>query len=189
MVERAHVWEVQTESRAAMTDEDVMELRKRAYAEANVGFSLFLEVNRRIETMDSEGKRRAEMPKVLADFEAFLNSEPTLDFFREVTSIRSIRRSDVMSTRFSAGDFLLFHNDDVGSTRVAAFVVNLTRGWKPEWGGLLQFLSPQGRIAETFVPRFNTLHLFRVPQPHGVSYVAPFAQASRYAISGWLYID
>jgi Rps23 Pro-64 3,4-dihydroxylase Tpa1-like proline 4-hydroxylase len=35
-------------------------------------------------------------------------------------------------------------------------------------------------------PRFNALHLFKVPQRHSVSLVAPFAGAPRLSITGWL---
>jgi Rps23 Pro-64 3,4-dihydroxylase Tpa1-like proline 4-hydroxylase len=30
------------------------------------------------------------------------------------------------------------------------------------------------------------MNIFRVPQLHAVSYVAPFARADRYSITGWL---
>ena len=35
------------------------------------------------------------------------------------------------------------------------------------------------------MPRYNTLSLFKVPAPHVVSLVAPWAQAPRLAITGW----
>ena len=43
-----------------------------------------------------------------------------------------------------------------------------------------------GDIPLALKPGFNTIHLFRVPQMHSVSYVAPFAAVPRYAITGWL---
>jgi len=47
-------------------------------------------------------------------------------------------------------------------------------------------LSADGEVEEVWMPRFNSLALFRVPTPHIVSYVAPFATQPRYAITGWL---
>ncbi|HAV49166.1 MAG TPA: proline hydroxylase, partial [Brevundimonas sp.] len=42
-----------------------------------------------------------------------------------------------------------------------------------------------GAVTETFTPSFGTLNLFKVPQDHAVSMVAPFAGAPRYSITGW----
>ena len=65
-------------------------------------------------------------------------------------------------------------------------MINLSRDWLPDWGGLLQFLDPaERRVVDTFVPLWNSLSLFRVPQPHVVSLVAPWAGSPRYSITGW----
>ena len=49
-----------------------------------------------------------------------------------------------------------------------------------------QFLDPSGRrVVDTFTPLWNSLSLFRVPQPHVVSLVAPWAGSPRYSITGW----
>jgi Rps23 Pro-64 3,4-dihydroxylase Tpa1-like proline 4-hydroxylase len=40
-------------------------------------------------------------------------------------------------------------------------------------------------VIEGYMPRFNTLNLFAVPQHHAVSFVPPFAPQGRIAISGW----
>jgi Rps23 Pro-64 3,4-dihydroxylase Tpa1-like proline 4-hydroxylase len=37
-----------------------------------------------------------------------------------------------------------------------------------------------------FIPDFNVLRLFSVPQTHHVSYVAPWAAERRLSITGWL---
>jgi Rps23 Pro-64 3,4-dihydroxylase Tpa1-like proline 4-hydroxylase len=41
-------------------------------------------------------------------------------------------------------------------------------------------------VTDTFMPRWNSLSLFRVPALHAVSLVAPWAGAERLAITGWL---
>jgi Rps23 Pro-64 3,4-dihydroxylase Tpa1-like proline 4-hydroxylase len=66
-----------------------------------------------------------------------------------------------------------------------AYVINLSRDWQADWGGLLQFIDESGAVSETFMPRWNTLSLFRVPQGHAVSLVAPWARAPRLALTGW----
>ena len=40
-------------------------------------------------------------------------------------------------------------------------------------------------FTDVFVPRFNTLSIFTVPQFHAVSCVAPYAPMGRLAITGW----
>jgi Rps23 Pro-64 3,4-dihydroxylase Tpa1-like proline 4-hydroxylase len=70
--------------------------------------------------------------------------------------------------------------------RRAAYVLNLTPEWRPDWGGLLQFYDAMGNVSRAFTPGFNVLNIFRVPQPHSVSWVTPLAAAPRYAVTGWL---
>jgi Rps23 Pro-64 3,4-dihydroxylase Tpa1-like proline 4-hydroxylase len=36
-----------------------------------------------------------------------------------------------------------------------------------------------------FIPRFNALNLFTVPQRHNVSAVPPVAPVDRFSITGW----
>ena len=45
------------------------------------------------------------------------------------------------------------------------------------------------RVVDTFTPLWNSLSLFRVPQPHVVSLVAPWAGSARYSITGWFRRD
>jgi hypothetical protein len=166
------------------------ELAEIAYQSARRGFAYYFDANRLTSPQsDGEGRVRAPIPAALQELDTLLNSEEGLEVFRRVTSIPALARTDLMATRYCPGHFLAFHDDEAGDKRKAAFVINLTLGWKPAWGGLLQFLSTEGQIIETFVPRFNALHLFKVPQLHSVSFVTPFAQGNRYAISGWLYTE
>ena len=116
-----------------------------------------------------------------------VNSANWLESMRTITGFRDIRRTDAQATRYVAGHFLRQHNDlkdDDG--RRCAYVINLTRDWKADWGGLLQFLDDDGEVVRTLMPRFNTISLFRVPAEHCVSPVAGFATGARYAITGWL---
>lgn len=116
-----------------------------------------------------------------------LNSPPWISAMRKITGFSHIRRSDGQATRYVAGHFLRRHDDmheDDG--RLCAYVINLTRHWQADWGGLLQFMDQEGEVSRTLMPRFNTISLFRVPAQHCVSPVAPFATGARYAITGWL---
>jgi Rps23 Pro-64 3,4-dihydroxylase Tpa1-like proline 4-hydroxylase len=117
----------------------------------------------------------------------FLNSPPFLDFARQLTGDPAIRMVSAMAVRYRPGHFLRSHNDHAGNEdRAFAYVMNLSREWHPDWGGLLQFLDPaERRVVDTFTPLWNSLSLFRVPQPHVVSLVAPWAGTPRYSITGW----
>jgi len=116
-----------------------------------------------------------------------INKPAWLEAMRTITGCPNIRRTDAQATRYIAGNFLRQHNDlNDGEGRLCAYVINLTHNWHADWGGLLQFLNEDGEVTQTLMPRFNTINMFRVPQHHCVSPVAPFATGARYAITGWL---
>ena len=60
--------------------------------------------------------------------------------------------------RYKPGDYTLVHSDDkqgpTGSRRLA-FVLHMTKDWRPEWGGDLVFLSP---FAATHPPGPHMAH-------------------------------
>jgi Rps23 Pro-64 3,4-dihydroxylase Tpa1-like proline 4-hydroxylase len=116
-----------------------------------------------------------------------LNDAPFLDLARAVTGIPELIKADAQATFFSAGDFLSVHDDSHATERRrVAYVLNVADAdWSPDWGGYLNFLDDDGDIVAGWRPRFNSLNLFRVPQRHQVSYVPPFARASRFAVTGW----
>ena len=121
----------------------------------------------------------------------FLNSPQFLEFARQLTGDPAIRMVSAIGVRYRAGHFLRAHNDLANDEdRAFAYVINLSRQWSPDWGGLLHFLDPeQRRVVDTFTPLWNSLSLFRVPQPHVVSLVAPWAGSARYSITGWFRRD
>lgn len=115
-----------------------------------------------------------------------LNSPQYLGFARALTGEPRIRRASAQATRYRPGQFLKYHTDiDTREGRLYAYEVNLSRRWEADWGGLLQFIDESGAVVDTFVPRFNGLSLFRVPQGHAVSLVAPWAGEHRLAVTGW----
>jgi len=117
----------------------------------------------------------------------FLNGAPFLSLMREVTGCADIAFADAQATRYRPGHFLTLHTDDApGRERRAAFVINLTRRWRADWGGLLLFHSPDGNVEAGLSPVFNAVNVFLTPRDHSVSVVAPYAGGARYAITGWL---
>lgn len=115
-----------------------------------------------------------------------INAAPMLDFARAVSGDATITRADAQATLYARGHFLTDHDDLVESEgRRLAYVLNLSRDWKPDWGGYLNILDDRGDVQAGFLPRFNTMNLFLVPLRHHVSAVAQFAPVGRYAITGW----
>jgi SM-20-related protein len=177
------VFDLDRKAQAALTAEARANLEQAVYAGARYGFQFMFES---IRVSDEEATRRARAD-ALNDFASFLSSEPALEFFRRVTGRDAIAFADAQATAYGPGHFLTAHDDEVvGKNRQAAYVYGLSPAWSTDWGGLLLFHGQDGHVAEAYVPRFNALNLFAVPQPHSVSIVAPFAAARRYSVTGWL---
>ncbi|HSC61725.1 MAG TPA: 2OG-Fe(II) oxygenase family protein [Rhizomicrobium sp.] len=137
--------------------------------------------------LSDEGEAFAGAIPELAAATALLNSPSFLDFARKLTNAPDIDFADAQATLYRPGDFLTEHDDWNNSRkRVAAYVLNLTPQWTADWGGNLCFLDGADRPIEAFAPAWNALNIFTVPQQHYVSFVAPYAGAGRYSITGWL---
>lgn len=126
---------------------------------------------------------------VAAEYAHWVQSKTFIELMRELTGDPSITRADAHASLYQAGSYLRSHDDTyAGKSRRFAYVLNLTRAWTPDCGGLLQFEQDE-QIVASLVPKFNTLNLFRVPRSHFVSQVASYATAKRLAITGWLFAD
>ena len=112
----------------------------------------------------------------------------------------------LFAAKYNEGCFLSPHTDqwkgDLG------FTLQLTKNWKPQWGGLLHFLDDEEKltsvndtvlkiahkqpktVSETRTPTFNELTLFYLPEQSGrwhyVSHVNPGVKGSRISYSGWV---
>lgn len=118
----------------------------------------------------------------------YLNSNIFINLLNEITELNITHLTTMFMSKYTNGSFLSIHSDK-GNGRLA-FVINLTKNWKPIYGGNLHFLSDNRTdIIDTYVPEFNTLTLFYVPEengiPHFISHIVPNIKISRYAITGW----
>ncbi len=120
----------------------------------------------------------------------FINSTAFLDRVRQITGHGDIAWADAHATCYQPGHFLMRHNDEMpDAERRAAYVLNFTRDWRPDWGGFLQFFDDNGDVEHGFRPLFNAINIFSVPCDHSVEAVSPFAQAPRLSVTGWLRAD
>lgn len=126
--------------------------------------------------------------RLLYDFYKYLSSPEMLGFISDVSGREDLFRADAQYTRYSAGQYLTRHRDDVqGQERRLAYVFGFTKRWHPDWGGLLQFFSDDGTPRDAWAPEFNCLSLFDTRHVHSVSYVTPFAGEARLSMTGWFY--
>lgn len=160
-----------------------VELTTAINAQASAGFQYLFDSYRISDEV--EAGRLTQGP--LADFFSALNAPEMIAGMRALTGDDRIEYLDAQATRYRPGHFLTVHDDhQPGKDRLYAYVINLTPNWRADWGGLLMFLDEDGHVAEAFTPRWNALNILKVPQPHAVSVVAPFARGARYSITGWM---
>jgi SM-20-related protein len=153
-----------------------------AYRRAAAGFHFVYDRYLIVEAMKAGRDPHLVVQSALKIF----NSPPFLAFIRDFTGDRELMMVGAQATRYLPGQFLRMHDDrHDDEARRYAYVLNLSRDWEPDWGGLLHFVEDDGSQREAFVPRFNTLSLFKVPKKHFVGVVAPWAQQPRLAITGW----
>lgn len=174
---------------AVMDDDQRMALYQRvaasarAPAQGDCGFRFAYDTYMLVEAY----KQGRDPDLILHRILEFMNAPVYLGFLHALTREPSIRRVSAQASRYRPGQFLRLHTDiHSGEGRLYAYVINLSRDWRADWGGLLQFVDDEGRVVDTFLPRWNSLSLFRVPAGHLVSLVAPWADRDRLAITGWL---
>lgn len=117
-----------------------------------------------------------------------LNSKDFINNLNDITGLELTKLTTLFASKYKPGNFLSPHSDK-GNGRLA-FVINLTKNWKPQYGGNLHFMNEtRTEIIDTIVPSFNNLFIFYVPEekgiPHYVSHVVNGIKYNRYAITGW----
>jgi SM-20-related protein len=132
---------------------------------------------------------RAGCPCKLCRISSTIKARGTLDLIERITGAHLTGTSDFFASCYRPGDFLSPHSDGKVDRRMG-IVLQLTRDWRPEYGGLLHFLPEEGDgVRRLISPSFNSACIFAIAGPgdskHFVSHVVPGVRASRIAISGW----
>jgi Rps23 Pro-64 3,4-dihydroxylase Tpa1-like proline 4-hydroxylase len=120
---------------------------------------------------------------------ASFSAPENLAILSEVTGRSLSQLCSAFWSWFRAESFLSQHVD-TGNGAVG-FIYQLTRDWRPEYGGALHFAHETSAGAGVWIAnRFNSLVLFDVDSsaksPHFVSTVAAGTRARRLALTGWL---
>jgi len=121
-------------------------------------------------------------------FRKICQSPAFIKLISQITGIDLNKNNELFISRYGSNSFLTVHNDQ-GNGKIA-FVINLTKNWKPQYGGNFHLLSnDRETILKVISPTFNSLTVFKVPDPggvpHFVSHVVPDLKKYRYAIGGW----
>lgn len=115
------------------------------------------------------------------------SSEELYSIIEQITGDRPMKYLQLFLSQYRKGCFLAPHSDI--NRGKWAFVLNMTKDWKPQYGGVLHFLDKnRENIIDSYVPKFNSLVIFEVPKegiPHFVSHVV-HENKKRFAITGWL---
>ncbi len=115
----------------------------------------------------------------------FLNSEGMLTQIKAITGIPDINQTWLEATCYDKGCFLGNHKDDHHPDNRLAFVLNFTRNWKTDWGGLLLLEKDPNSQPLLIPPIWNSLTIFKVPIQHTVTAVTQAATEHRYSVTGW----
>lgn len=116
----------------------------------------------------------------------------SLEFLQYVSKLTdsSLLTIDAAGHIYSSGDYLLPHDDRLESRKVA-YVVNLTKGFKVEDGGHLDFFATDNsnphKVAKSFMPQFNTFFLFKVSDRSFHQVREVLSKKKRISIGGWFH--
>jgi len=168
---------------ATLNVSEKQELQNKVLAAASKGIGFFYSgymMGRAQKDTDDENM------KFMHSMFEYLNSDAMLSFICEITGRRDLKSADAQYTRYTSGQFLTRHRDDVtNEERQIAYVLSLSKDWHPDWGGLLLFYKDDGTPREAWAPTFNTMSIFDIRHVHSVTYVTPFAKGRRLSLTGW----
>lgn len=122
------------------------------------------------------------------EFRKWVLKDEFLTALKNMTGMKFKKYKTLFASKYSEGCFLSPHTDE--SNGDIGFVLQLTKDWLPQWGGLLHFLNDDlNEVTAVKIPKFNTLTLFKLPDQKGkwhyVSHVNQGVKKSRIAITGW----
>ena len=182
--ERDNYFESSMDQISALNPEQRHKFMNNIYVRARTHFQYVFKqyyITQAIELNEQTGHPMHQM-------HGFVNSDEVLTKMRELTGETAIRKADSYATMYKPGHFLSSHDDRHDKhERVAAYVISMNKIWDKNWGGHLAFFDEMGNVEEAFIPSFNTLNIFLIPQIHSVQLVSPFAGKNRTSYSGWFH--
>jgi SM-20-related protein len=125
---------------------------------------------------------------VECELRKYLNTPEIHEFISRITDIPITDSFELFASWYKKGDFLSMHTD--GGNGKVGFVYNISRNWRPEWGGLLHFLSAtdSNYVEKVISPRYNALVLFDLSTTAGANHFVSHvntSQEKRLSFTGW----
>lgn len=118
----------------------------------------------------------------------FLLSSQFLNLLHQITNLSLTSIVSNFGSCYAKDNYLSTHSD--GNRGKIAYVFNLTKHWKEEWGGNFELLQDDySGLKQRVTPNCNAFTLFDVSgsgKPHRVERVKSDVQGKRIAFSGWL---
>jgi len=174
---------IPAESMASLDPAEAQALQSKVVAAASAGVGFFY-----CGYMMDRAKRNFEDDdmRLLHSMFDLMNGDEMLSLIGAITGRDDLLSAEAQFTRYTSGQFLTRHRDDVtGEERRIAYVMAFSKNWHPDWGGLLQFYEDDGTPRDLWMPRFNSMSIFDVRHVHSVSYLTPFAAEQRLSLTGW----
>ena len=180
-LDRNSEWVMSSEQVNQMTERRRKELMQRLFLQAREGFQYL-----RFECPTDEIPD-AKDPKALTDADVFFKSNDFRDFLRAVSGEkdgepRGLHARWLNREKFMADSALATDRPDCK----LYFSMDVTRTWRPNWGGQLMFLDDDGEIEEAWAPAFNRLNIYSASARHFINYVAPYEGGLALSICGRL---
>lgn len=166
----------------AITDRRQRELMRKVYEQARASYQFLFYMCPVSDIYGDNG----DTEHCLHEVHRFMAGEAMTDTLKALTGRKKLAISDSEARWLNHGHFM-GESDGVSEDDKSAFalVLEMSRDWRTDWGGIYQFLGDSGKVEEGWIPEFNTLNLIRYPVHFNVSYVAPFTGGLHLAMWGW----
>ena len=122
------------------------------------------------------------------NFKSWIRSPNTMKWAGSITNEELTGTGELFISRYKQHQFLSPHHDK--NKGKIGFVYNITKDWRPEWGGMLHIMEADYKtVTKVVLPKYNQLTMFSIPKsngiPHYVSHVVGGVSNHRLSFTGW----
>lgn len=120
----------------------------------------------------------------LCDMHDLFNSPEILQRMSDIIGEEVTDITESFVSKYKKGDYLTVHQDTLKGDY--AFIYQMTKDWKPVYGGLLHFVN-DNKVTTTIVPEYNTITIFKIKDaPNTDHFVSEITvDKTRMAYTGW----
>lgn len=130
-----------------------------------------------------------------AELRDFLYSDTFRAWIEKITGIKTTPQLDCSAAQYNAGSYLLCHDDDLSTRRIAWILYLVPENWEESDGGSLDLFSIDDLtkqptvVTSTLTPVWNSIAFFEVSPVsfHQVAEILNDSKGPRLSISGWFH--